>query len=540
MNFQFCKVKSVIALLLAMAMLVVGFAGCGGNNNSASSGAGASQGGNKEPIVFTYALSTEPDTLDPSVWFTTSPLNLNVYQPLLEVNPAGSAEPFRFVIAESYTVSEDGLTWTFKIREGMKFHDGTPVNAEAVRFSVQRTKDIEAAPAGIWSTVESMNVLSDYVIEFKLNAAVPFDYIVAAGYGSFIMSPTAVKENEKDGDLAQAWMTDNAVGSGPWKLREWTRGERMVFDRNPDYFGGWEEGQPDMVVIKFVTEYSTARLMLEKGEADMVDFIPADQVEDIRKIDGISAESYPSFETLYLQFNHEKAPTDSKEVRQALSYAFNYDGVTKITNGESRPMKGILPSNMWGYSDETFQYNFDLEKARQILDDAGYKDKTLTLNAYYSSEDDILRQVIEMYKGDLAKINVDLQVETAPFSTIASKQKEFDTSANIFTRYWWCDYVDPNDFVYYLLHSDANYKITYYKDEAMDKLIDDAHKIAGVDKEKAIEMYQQINDIITEDAHSIFAFEKNVVVPMRTWVKDYVYNASYPRIVEFYDLRIEK
>ncbi len=495
---------------------------------------------NATPIIFTYVCSTEPDTLDPSIWFTTSPLNLNIYQPLLKVNPEGADEPYEYLVAESYTVSDDGMTYTFKIREGMLFHDGTPVNAEAVRASVQRTIDIGGSPAAIWSNVEEMNVLSEYEIEFVLNAPVPFDSIVAAGYGSFIMSPTAIAEHEVDGDLAQGWMADNSCGTGPWVLQEWTRGERMVFVRNENYFGGWEAGQPDIVIVKFTSEYSTSRLMLESGEADMVDFVPADQIDDLSQIEGIACPVYPSYETLYLQFNHQLAPTDDVRVRQALSYAFNYDGVTKITNNTSKPMRGILPSSLWGWDSDAFQYTFDLEKAREMLDEAGYADQELVLSCYYSAEDDVLRQVIEMYKSDLATINVTLNVEAAPFSTIASKQREFDTSANIFTRYWWCDYVDPNDYVYYLLHSDSNYTITYFKDEQIDEAIEEAHKIAGVDREKAIEMYHEINDFAIEDAHSIFAFEKDVVVPMRTWVEGFVYNPAYPRIVEFYDLKINK
>lgn len=523
---MFTRFFKMIALVLALAMILPA--------------AGALAEANATPIIFTYVCSTEPDTVDPSVWFTTSPMNLNVYEPLLKINPEGSEEPFTYVIAESFVPSADGMSYVFKIREGMTFHDGTPVNAEAVRFSVQRTLDIGASPAGIWSYVEEMNVLSEYEIEFKLSAPVPFDTIVAAGYGSFIMSPTAVEANAVDGDMAQAWMTDNACGTGPWVLQEWTRGERMVFVRNENYFGGWEAGQPDIVIIKFTSEYSTARLMLESGEADIVDFVPADQIAELDAMEGISCPTYPSYETLYLQFNHQLAPTDDPAVRQALSYAFNYDGVTKITSGTSRPMRGILPSSLWGWDADAFQYNFDLAKARQILDEAGYADKELVITAYYSSEDDVLRQCIEMFKSDLASINVTLNVEAAPFSTVASKQRTFETSANIFTRYWWCDYVDPNDYVYFLLHSDANYTITYFKDEAMDAAIEEAHSIAGIDREKAIEMYQQMNDQIIEEAHSIFAFEKDVVVPMRDWVEGFEYNPAYPRIVCFYDLKINK
>jgi peptide/nickel transport system substrate-binding protein len=494
---------------------------------------------NAEPLVFTYVMASEPETLDPAIWFTTSPLHMNVYQPLLQANNEGSEEPFTYLIAESYTVSDDGLTWVFKIRENMKFHDGTPVNAEAVRASIQRSLDIAAQPSGIWGDVDTMTVLSDYEIEFKLKAPVPFDYIVAAGYGGSITSPAALNEHNVDGDLGQAWLRDNASGTGPWVLKSWERGERIIFERNKEYFGGWEKGQPDIIIVKFVSEYATSRLMLESGEADMVDFIPPDQIEGLSKVEGITIGKYPSFETLYLQFNHKKPPTDDIRVREALSYAFNYDGVALFTNNTTRPMRGLLPSKLWGFNPDAFQYTFDLEKARQILDDAGYKDQKLVVTAYYSSEDEILRQLIEMYKSDLAQINVDLQVENAPFATNKSKQIVFETSANIFTRYWWPDFFDPHDFYYYLL-SKSNYEVTYWEDPEVDAMITEAHSLAGVNRQKAIEIYYKLNDIAIKDVNSIWAFEKDYITPMRSWVKNYEYNPAYTRIVIFYDLRIEK
>jgi peptide/nickel transport system substrate-binding protein len=464
---------------------------------------------------------------------------MNVYQPLLEVNPAGSAEPFTYLIAESYTVSDDGLTYVFKIRQNMKFDDGAPVNAEAVRSSIQREIDIKAQPSGIWSDIVKMTVLSEYEIQFQLDAPVPFAYIVAAGYGAGIVSPTVLTEHQVNGDLGQAWMMDNADGTGPWVLKSWERGQRMIFERNKDYFGGWTEGQPDIVIVDFVKEYATASLMLQSGEADMVDYVPPDQIAALSKVAGISLEKYPSFETLYMQFNHKKAPTDDIRVRQALSYAFNYGGIALITANTAFQSRGILPSKMWGYDPNAFQYNFDLKKARELLDEAGYANKKLVVTVYYASEDEVLRQLIEMYKSDLATINVDLQVESADFATIKSKQIVLDTSANIFTRYWWPDYNDPNDFMYYLM-SKSNYEVTYYDDEAVDTMITEAHKIAGVNRDKAIELYHSINDIAINDANSIFVLEKDVVIPMRTWVKGYDYNPNYAQIVMFYDLRIEK
>ncbi len=489
--------------------------------------------------IFTYVLSTEPDSIDPSIWFTTSPLNLNVYQTLLEVNQPGSEKPFTPMLAESYTVSDDGLTWNFKLRKGVKFSDGAPFNAEAVKFSVERTLAIKESPAGIWSAVEAINVVNDLEVQFKLNAPVPFDYIVAGGYGTFMMSPKAVNEHEKDGDLAKAWMKDNAAGTGPYKVKEWVRGERMVLEKVRDYWGGWPAKYPETIVVKFVTEYSTARLMLEKGEADMVDFIPADQVEDAKKLPGVTVETYPSYETLYFHFNAKKAPTDNVLVRQALSYAFNYDAIADISKGQAQQMAGVLPSTLWGFKQGLFKYSFDPEKAKSMLAQAGYP-KGFKITMGYAAQDELQRQLAEMYKSDLSKIGVTLDLEAAPWATIKSKQQDLKTAYNVFSRYWWPDYVDPQDFVLYLLHSGQSSNFSYYANPVVDELIDNAHAIAGKDHQKAVEMYEKLQDIVVEEAQSVFVLEKNWLVPRRTWVKNYLYNPAYPRIVKFYGLTIEK
>jgi len=526
-NRSSCKLGLVtlLATALVLGSLV---AGCGGGSSEPD-----------QPLVFTYALSSEPDSLDPSVWFTTSPLNLNVYQGLLEVNPPGSKEPFTPVLAESYSVSDDGLTWTFNLREGVQFHDGSPFNAAAVKATVERTLAIGESPAGLWSSVEDISCPSEHQVVFRLKAPVPFDYVVAAGYGVFMISPTAVEANEQDGDLAQEWAKDHAVGTGPYRLKEWVRGQQMILEKFDDYYGEWKEGYPDIVVVKFVSEYSTARLMLEKGEADMVDYVPSDQIEDLQAMDGVTVETYPSFETLYFNLNCQKAPTDNLKFRQALCYAFNYDAIDEITGGNARPLRSILPSSMWGFSDNVKQYTFDLDKAEELLVEAGYADGAeLTLG--YMAQDELERQLSEMFKSDLSKIGVDLQLEGAPWATLRTNQSDLSTSYNILVRYWWPDYVDPHDFVYYLLYSGVPSNYAYYENAEVDRLIKEAHQISGVDREAAIAKYERIQQIAAEEAQSVFVLEQNWRVPMRTWVKNYEYNPAYPRIVKFYGLELDR
>ena len=268
-------------------------------------------------------------------------------------------------VAESWTVSDDGTIWTFKIRPGIVFDDGTPLDAAAVEFSLQRTLTIGKGPADNISAIKSMNVIDANTLEVTLkNAYGPFLQTLATD-GASIINP-AVMKHEKDGDLAQGWLNEHTNGSGPFKLIEWTRGQRAVLEAKPDYW----DGAPRLkkVVIRFMSESSDRRMALERGDIDIAENILIDQLPALEKNSDIIVKRFPSQLVEYVYVNNQKAPLNNPQVRQALSYAVDYKSIIDfVLQGNGVQMRGPVPQGMWGHKSDVFQYTRDVAKAKSLL-----------------------------------------------------------------------------------------------------------------------------------------------------------------------------
>ena len=286
------------------------------------------------------------------------------------VNGKGSTE-VEPQAAESWSVSDDGTVWTFKIRRGITFEDGTALDAESVKFSFERTLKIGKGPADNISSIKSMRVISPYTLEVTLkNAYGPFLQTLATDAAS-IVNP-AVMIHEKDGDMAQAWLTENTFGSGPFKLVEWTRGQRAVLEAKPDYWGGTPRIKK--VVIRFMAESSDRRMALERGDIDIAENILIDQIPALEKNADLSVARYPSQLVEYVYINNQKTPLDNVDVRQALCHAVDYQGIIDyVLQGNGVQMRGPVPKGMWGHKEDLFQHTRDVSKAKSFLKKAFLK-----------------------------------------------------------------------------------------------------------------------------------------------------------------------
>jgi peptide/nickel transport system substrate-binding protein len=199
--------------------------------------------------IFVYTEGPSFPDIDPSISFSNDSVVMgNAYETLTFYNAPGSAEVLSPVLATSWEASEDGLSWTFHLREGVKFHDGTDFNAEAVEYSVERSINLGLGAAFIWDAVEDVVVVDDYTVEFKLTYPAPMDLIAAAGYAAWIFSPACT---EAQGENASEWFNEgHDCGSGPYMIESREKGTRLIMTRFDDYWGGWREGQFDKVVFE--------------------------------------------------------------------------------------------------------------------------------------------------------------------------------------------------------------------------------------------------------------------------------------------------
>lgn len=527
------------ALVLAIAILVIAVLAIIGIVQRlapvATNGGSPQAIGNGKPTIAFYAFNSEPVLdWDPSVEFSNGIVVMNnVYETLLKYNPLeDKMEP---VLATEYSKGDGGLTWTFKIRKGVKFHDGTDLNAEAVKFSIERTKRLGKGAAYIWDSVQKINVIDEYTVEFKLKYPAPLDLIASSGYAAFIMSPTAVKANPDD------WLSKgNEAGTGPYMLQSTKMGEEVVLTAFDRYWRGWNGKHFNKVIIKKIPETASRRQLVEKGEADVTIELPYEDIEALKNNAAVNIMASPSFQNLFFFFNTQKAPLNKKLVRQALSYAFPYDDAIKYAvGGKAKQAKGAIPYGHWGHGEDLFQYKYDLKKAKELLRQAGFPNGSLKFLLTYLSGDEAEKKASELYKAELAKINVDLEIRAMPWESQweLSKSKDPNKRQDIMVMYWWPDYASPYSWLLNLFHTEKEimFNVGYWYNANFDKMIDAANEKSGVDRAQAEKLYVEAQKILIEEAPTIFAYDKEYVWVLNKAFKGHKNNPIYPNVVFFYN-----
>lgn len=497
----------------------------------------AASGGEPQatPKVATYLYYEDPvTTWEPSA--ASGPaagvLN-NVYDTLLRYD--GIKDEIIPRLATSYTKSEDGLIWTFKIREGVKFHDGTEVDGEAVRFSIQRFIDKGTGGGYMWMPVTKITVPDKYTVVFELSYPAPLDLIAAAPYANFIMSPTALKAHPDDW-LAQG----NEAGSGPYMLKKWTMGESVVLEKFPDYWEGWDGDHFDIIDYRMVSESATRRQLIEKGEADITVKLPPEDLDALKNNPNVQVVISPTYAGWSLAMNTRKPPLDNKLVRQALSYAFPYDQVVKYAfSGYPTQSRGLLAATLWGHGEDLFQYSYDLEKARELLTEAGYPDGGLKLDLNYLTGDEAGKRMCELFKAELAKLNIELNIRATPWDNMweQAKSANVEERQDIFVGEGFPDYADPYSLLYIAYRSEEQVylNLSYYSNPKFDEMIDTAAVVSATDRKAAAEMYIEAQKLAIEDAPSIFAVDVPMPFVMSSTFKGFKSNPSYYMAVFFYD-----
>jgi len=323
------------------------------------------------PLVLKIAYSSTIDTWDPIASFSTEAAYLpNVYETLLKINKPGSAEKYTPVLAESWSVSDDKKAYTFNLRSGVKFHDGEPMNAAAVKASIDAVKDHGGA-GFIWWSVESVEVVDDLTVKFNLSTPQPIDLIASSMYAAYIVSPKALAGFAADENF---WADGKSYGTGPYMVETYTPDVEAVFTQNTEYWGGWEAGQYEKVVASLVPEATTRQQMLEGGEVDLAERIPNENLDTFRADSNYTVFEEPSFFNYIAYFNTLRAPLDDVKVRQALSYAIPYQDIINIgASGLGTQSFGPVPAGVYPWDDSVGQYTYDLEKAKALLTEAGHE-----------------------------------------------------------------------------------------------------------------------------------------------------------------------
>lgn len=499
------------------------------------------------PVVLKYASSANITTWDPIASFSTEAAYMaNMYEQLVRVNPPGSAEPFSPLLAESWEKSDDGLVWTFKLRSGVKFHDGEAMNAEAVVKSIMLAKE-SAGASFIWLPLDTVEAVDDLTVKFTLKWAQPLELILGSEYAAYIISPKALDAAAADENF---WTSGVSAGTGPYMIESYTPDQEIVLTQFPEYWGGWESDQYEKVLVTIVPEATTRQQLLESGEVDLVTSIPADSFDSFTSNPDYVTSLEPALFNYTAFFNTLKAPLDDAKVRQALSYAIPYQDIIAIgASGRGTQSRGTVPAGVFPYSEDVPQYTYDLEKAKALLTEAGHEGGGFSLKLTYASENSTEEAFAPLIKDSFAQIGVDVTIEALEFTQQWELAKADPANAqDIFLLLYWPTYSDAGaDNMWSMFYGNpenpgnlnaTKFNLSYWMNEDYNAIMDEASTLSGTDVDASRVKYTEAQKLLVEEAPAAFLFDTMVAFVLPARIQGFQYNLNYPDVrYWFYELR---
>lgn len=431
-------------------------------------------------------------------------------------------------LAESWTVSDDGTTFDFKLRSGVKFHDGTDFDANAVKFSIERTKAANSYVQATFGLISDIAVVSPTEVKITLSKPYPAFLSILAQPQSAIVSPAAV---EKLGDQ----FASHPVGTGPFKFVSHQDDTNIVLEANPDYFRG--APKISRIVYRIIPDASTRRLELENGGVDIVQqqgqlaAIAAQDLEALKSNPAISILEAPSQIIRQLEFNNSSttSPVANLKVRQAIAHAIDYDGLLQgVFAGTAERVYGPLTSNSWAFNSKMKEMapKYDPAEAKRLLAEAGVDPASLNFKLY-SFQGSLWGAVATFVQANLADIGINATIEQTEFPAYRALQTAGQFDIALDGRQPWYNDPDAHITIGYL-SSLADTAMTFRmpKDDPLDQLILKAQQTA--DQEARKQLYFQIQEEIMNRVPGAYLFSPKLIVFERANVKGLVVNSAPP------------
>jgi peptide/nickel transport system substrate-binding protein len=513
--------------VLALGLLVVALAWAVGCARTESPGPQAA----KQEEVIVVGLQAEPTALDPHQIsdYNSSRAAMGMYDSLLHFKDGSTeVEPW---LAESWEISPDGTVYTFKLRRDVTFHDGTPFNADAVLFNIQRQIDPNhpyhntgTFPyAGFtFGMVKSVEKVDDYTVRIVLKQKYAPFLANMAIHAAAMVSPEAIKKYGKD-------IAKNPVGTGPFKFVSWTPGVEVVVEKNPNYWNKARIPKIDRVIYRPVIEDQTRLTELEAGKLDFIVNVPPDDLSRLRKEGKFQIIEQPGMHIWYLVMNNQRKPFTDKRVRQAVNYAINRKGIVEgVLRNTGVLADNYIPPVLWGYNEAVHAYPYDPEKAKALLRDAGYPNG-FSVTFWVPESGSGMQQPVAMataIQSDLAKVGIKAEIQTFEWGTYLDKVFTDDPSkvAELHEMSWMGDNGDPDNFLYILLSGHQwppnGFNEAFYKNPEVDKLLLEAQQTT--DQARRAEMYRKAQELIMEDAPWVPVDHETQIVVTRPDLKNFV------------------
>lgn len=513
------QMSAGILSICVAAALVLG--GCGGpsgkpaqentaaKESTAQAAAPAPSGDNR----FTYVVGTEPLTLDTHLMSdaNTGRVSVQIHENLVKRDLEGNFQP---VLATEWKSNDQATEWTFKLREGVTFHDGEPFNAEAVKFNIERLKNPETGSpkSSLVKMITDFEIVSDYEIKFILDEPCAVIPAMVSTYSTGMMSPRAVSQYGKE-------YSTHAAGTGPLKLKEWIPGTAMSLEKYEDYWG--KKASAQIIDIKIIAEDSARAMMLKTGDADVAANIPSVLVDELKNDSSVAIEMVPGYRTIYLGLNFKDEKLANRKVREALDCAIDRNAIIQGIQGGyvTFPSTGVISSSILnakpGIGDD---YQYDPERAKELLAEAGYPDGfTIRINTpegRYAMD----RQVAEAVQAMLQQAGITAEIHVLDWGAYTEAAAAGDTQ--IFLLGKGCATGDLAQDLMYNYKSGELQNYTFYSNPEYDRICEEQQKTA--DEAKRKELLYQMQDIIHEDRASIILYYENQTFGTRANVEGLV------------------
>jgi glutathione transport system substrate-binding protein len=496
----------VLLFVVISAVLMVGCS----SKESGGEKKTVSQTGDKDLVI---AVNENFISMDPH---NTGDTNSNSVQSAMLEGLLGFDKDGKITnqLAEEYSVSDNALEYTFKLRQGVKFHDGEAFNAEAVKANIERIMNDDSLRLNSrgFNLISNVEVISDYEIKITLKEA--YAGMLTRFVSAKILSPKLLQEGKDK-------IGKNPVGTGPFKFVEWVQGDHLTVERFDDYWN--KKDRVKTITYKSVPENGSRVAMLKTGEAHVIYPLPSQNLKELESNKDIVVEKIPSTIARYVSINTMKEPFDDPRVRQAMNYAVDKSAfITVVNSGYGLPLDSIIPSKTLHYAKQE-AYKQNIEKAKQLLKEAGLE-KGFKAEIWGNTNSDTMKGM-QFIQQQLKEIGIDVEIKSMEEGTLSDEiygaQTPEDTKLQMWYVSWSAYPSDTTNATKPLFYSGSfppnGANTAYYKNDQVDQWIDEANKTA--DQQKQAEIYSQIQSTVYKDAPWIFLGVDEILTGKRTNVE---------------------
>jgi peptide/nickel transport system substrate-binding protein len=459
-----------------------------------------------------------PNRIDPAVGndYVGSTSLANLYDSLIFPNAKGGVDPS---LAQSWDVSKDGLTYTFHLKSGVKFHDGSTMKASDVVYSYNRLATIGEGYNYLVATknVTGVKAVDDSTVEIKL--AAPSALFLPSLVRLYVANEALVRKNTKaqgpygkEGDYGKEWLQTHDAGSGPYMVKEFPLEQYLLMAKFTDWWGKFNPNAPDEVRFIGTTEAATVRSLMQNKQLEISDqWQSFEAYKALEQMGGVKIAALPSMSEFYYMVNNKKPPTDDVHCRKAMSYAFDYDAAVALEWPGTKQSQGPVPISLAGHDPNVTVYHRDLDKAKAELAQCKYASQLdkYPVGVNWVAEVPDEEKWALLFQSNMADVGIKVNVVKIPWLSMVDATSKLDSSPSIATIYVSSDLPEAGLMLKQRYHSSTTgtwQQVEWLQDKKLDAEIEDA--LATLDQTARFAKYAKIQDELANQAVSLWLYDQ--------------------------------